>query len=489
MRTHFLLFLSLVIGYSIQAQKRVIKNIDRSVSQRSIESHLRFYASDEMRGRNTATIENEIAAKYIAERMRAYGVSKPPGHDSFFQKVPLIQRKVPSVGTFTVGDSVFSLWDDLIFLTADNLSDSTEFVFINYGTAEDFEQKMEGKVAVGIYALPPEGTRLSKEEMIDRLIEKGAIALLELYRPSKYDWPLLINYLSGDQFELAGADVTDLTFPTGWIVDGNGEKLSFFKGLENKEIFIEVKGAETDTVEVPNVVGYIEGTDPDLKEEYILISAHLDHVGVKNVLGAEDSIWNGARDNGIGITNMLTAAEYFGENPPKRSIIFLACNAEEVGLLGSQWYADHPLFPLNKTVFNINTDTGGYNDSTKVTVVGLDRTSIKDVLMESSRPFGLETIDDPVPEENTFDRSDNVSFAEKGIPAISYGPGYTSKDEEIDKYYHQPGDEPSTINYPFITQFCKAYIYTVWQIANHKEQISWKKGDKYEPAGDLLYGR
>ncbi len=489
MRTHFLLFLSLVIGYSIQAQKRVIKNIDRSVSQRSIESHLRFYASDEMRGRNTATIENEIAAKYIAERLRAYGVSTPPGQDSYMQKVPLIQRKVPNVGTLIVNDSVFSLWDDLIFLTANNLRDSTDFVFINYGTAEDLNQNMNGKVAIGIYALPPEGIRLSKEEMIERLVEEGAIALLELYRPSKYDWPLLVNYLSGDQFELPDADIMDMTFPTGWIVDGNGDKLNFFKDLKNKEVFIEVKGAATDTVEVPNVVGYIEGTDPDLKDEYILISAHLDHVGVKNVLGGEDSIWNGARDNGIGITNMLTAAEYFGRNPPKRSIAFLACNAEEVGLLGSQWYVDHPLFPLDKTIFNINTDTGGYNDSTKVTVVGLNRTSVKNVLIESSRPFGLETIDDPVPEENTFDRSDNVSFAEKGIPAISYGPGYTSKNEEIDKYYHQPGDEPSTINYPFIEQFCKAYIYSVWQIANQKEPVLWKEGDKYESAGDLLYRR
>ena len=474
--------------FSSEAQKKVVKNIKKSVSQQNIESHMYFYASDELRGRNTGTIENRIAARYIAERFRAYGVNPVDQQGGFFQEVGLTRTKIPNKAQLVVGDSVFNLWDDMIFTSPANLSmDSTSYVFIDYGTAADFENKdFEGKVAIGIYALPPEGQRLEREEMVSILKEKGAVALMELYRPSKFDWPLLINYLSNDSYDLEDKEVQEESFPVGWIVDPNLERLSFFKESEGLKVSINIQGSQIDKLTVPNVVGYIEGTDPDLKDEYILISAHLDHVGVKNVVPGEDSIYNGARDNGIGITNMLTTAEYFGKNPPKRSLLFLACNAEEVGLLGSEWYAEHPLVPLRKTVYNINTDTGGYNDVTKITIVGLNRTNTTPQLIESGKPFGLTVIDDQVPEENLYERSDNVSFARKGIPAVSYDPGYTAMDDEIKKYYHQPGDEPQTIDYDYLTKYCKAYIYAVY-LLSEMDNLKWTSGDPYEEAGNQLY--
>ncbi len=249
---------------------------------------------------------------------------------------------------------------------------------------------------------------------------------------------------------------------------------------------ITIEGKNNLSISVPNVVGYIEGTDPTMKSEYVMISAHLDHVGVSKADG--DSIWNGARDNGIGIANMLTAAEYLSKNPPKRSVAFLACNAEEKGLLGSRWYADHPVFPLEKTVFDLNTDTGGYNDVTKVTVVGFNRTSVTPLFVKSAQAFGLTAIDDPLPEENYYDRSDNVSFAAKGVPSVSYDPGYTEMNEEITKYYHQPADEPNTLDYEYLTKYSKSFIYAVWLIGNRTEEIFWEAGDKYEEAGKALYG-
>ncbi len=488
MRKEFQLYtICLLFSFSINAQ-RIVKDIKKSVSQQKIESHMYFYASDELRGRNTGTIENRIAARYIAERFRSYGVQPVDQEAGFFQEVGLTRTKIPNTAELVVGDSVFNLWDDMIFTSPANIDiDSTRFVFIEYGTAADFEGKdFEGKIAVGIYALPPEGQRLDKEEMISILKEKGALALLELYRPAKFDWPLLINYLSNDSYDLNDKEVETNDFPVGWIVDSNMERLKFFRESDSLSVSLSIQGSQTDSLTVPNVVGYIEGTDPKLKDEYILISAHLDHVGVKNVVPGEDSIYNGARDNGIGITNMLTTAEYFGKNPPKRSLLFLACNAEEVGLLGSEWYANHPLIPLRKTVYNLNTDTGGYNDITKITVVGLNRTNTAPELIKSGKPFGLTVIDDQVPEENLYERSDNVSFAKKGIPAISYDPGYTAMDDEIKKYYHQPGDEPETIDYDYLTKYCKAYIYAVY-LLSIKEDLRWSEGDKYEDIGKELY--
>ncbi|MEQ8553300.1 MAG: M28 family peptidase [Cyclobacteriaceae bacterium] len=489
MRKGFQLFIVCVLfGFSSEAQKKVIKNIEKSVSQQGIESHMYFYASDELRGRNTGTIENRIAARYIAERFRAYGVKPVDQQNGFFQEVGLTRTKIPNEAQLTVGDSVFNLWDDMIFTSPATLEiDSANYVFIDYGTAADFEDKnFEGKIAVGIYALPPEGQRLERDEMVSLLKEKGAVALLELYRPTKFDWPLLINYLSNDSYELSTQEVEESNFPVGWIVDPNLERLKFFRESESLPVSLSIRGSKIDHLTVPNVVGYIEGTDPKLKDEYILISAHLDHVGVKNVVPGEDSIFNGARDNGIGITNMLTTAEYFGKNPPKRSLLFLACNAEEVGLLGSEWYAEHPLIPLRKTVYNINTDTGGYNDVTKITVVGLNRTNTAPELIKSGKPFGLTVIDDQVPEENLYERSDNVSFAKKGVPAISFDPGYTAMDDEIKKYYHQPGDEPQTIDYEYLSKYCKAYIYAVY-LLTEMDTFKWTEGDKYQEAGKQLY--
>ena len=186
---------------------------------------------------------------------------------------------------------------------------------------------------------------------------------------------------------------------------------------------------------------------------------------------------------------MLNTAKYFAAHPPKRSILFLACNAEEVGLLGSKWYAEHPLVPLEKTVFNLNTDTGGYNDTSIVTIVGFNRTSVTPLLVEGAELFGLKATDDPLPEENFYDRSDNVSFAAKGIPAISYGPGYTEMNEAITKYYHQAADEPNTLDYDYLIRFSRAYIYTLKQIADTDKPLWWTAGDKYEEAGKQLYGK
>jgi len=480
------LLTALVIsGYS---QKKIEKHINESVSKTEIKSHLYFIASDELRGRNTGTIENEIAARYIAERFRSYGVKMAPGMDTYFQQVGLTKEVSPQKATFTVGDSSFSLGDDMVFFSSSNGTFEGEIVFAGYGLEDDLKNlDIEGKIVVAKAGNGNPNERLSpytikKQELIEKA---GGLGLVELFKPGRYPWKMILYYFSGEKYRL-NEDGGRSVFPSAWLKDSEG-LLAFFKEHSGENGTLTIEGKSNKNIKVPNVLGYVEGTDPKLKDEYIMISAHLDHVGVSPNEG--DSIWNGARDNGIGIANMLTAAEYLAKNPPRRSVAFLACNAEEKGLLGSRWYADHPIIPLDKTVFDLNTDSGGYNDVSVVTVVGFNRTSVTPVLAKAASAFGLTAIDDPLPEENYYDRSDNVSFAAKGIPAVSFDPGYTEMNEEITRYYHQPADEANTLDYDYLTKYAKSLVYAVTMIGNFEDDIFWTAGDKYEDAGKELYGR
>ena len=201
-----------------------------------------------------------------------------------------------------------------------------------------------------------------------------------------------------------------------------------------------------------------------------------------------DSIFNGTRDNAFGTANILVAARALAEVRPKRSILVLGFTGEEMGLLGSKYYAEHPVVPLEKCVFNLNNDGAGYNDTTLVTTFGGVRTGALKELQTAAAAFGLKVNEDPAPEQNLFDRSDNVSFAAKGIPSPTWSPGFTAFDDRIFKYYHQVTDNPNTISYTYLKRFCQAYAHAARLIANNPARPQWTKGDKYEAAGQQLYG-
>lgn len=490
MKKIYLLLTLSFITLGAFTQKKTIKNIESSVKQSEFKAHLYFVASDEVRGRNTGTIENEITARYIAERFRAYGVKMAPGTDSYFQSVGLVKEVSPNAATFTVGDKSFQMNEDLVFFASTNGIFEGEIIYAGYGLEEDLKGlDLKGKLVVAKAGNGNPNERLTpytikKQALVEAA---GGLGLIELFKPTRFPWKMIQYYFSGEKFRLSTSESGKKSmFPSAWLKDEEGTLLSYFEGISGQPGRLEISGQNNKEISVPNVLGIVEGTDPLLKKEYIMISAHLDHVGVGN--NETDSIWNGARDNGIGVANLLTAAEYFAKYPPKRSIAFLACNAEEKGLLGSRWYADHPIIPLNQTVFDLNTDTGGYNDVSKVTVVGFNRTSMTSFFTQAAGAFGLTAIDDPLPEENYYDRSDNVSFAAKGVPSVSFDPGYTEMNEEITKYYHQPADEANTLDYDYLIKYSRSYIYAVTLIGNTDQKIRWTPGDKYEEAGKELYG-
>ncbi len=272
-----------------------------------------------------------------------------------------------------------------------------------------------------------------------------------------------------------------------WLADANGEWEKIAKTTKS-EAKVMISGSLSGKVPSKNVIGWVEGKHPEKKKEFLVMTAHYDHIGVTYRGPEEDSIYNGARDNAIGVATLLETAKVIAENRPDYSVVFLALTAEEKGLLGSSWYGSHPIFPLNKTFFNFNTDGGGYNDTTIATVIGLNRTGVTENLKKAVAAFGLGVTDDPVPEQNLFDRSDNVNFAREGVPAITFTCGLTAFDAEIFKYYHQAGDEVESMDISYLTKYTKSFVYAAYLIANSKEKPFWKTGDKYEEVGKKLYG-
>ena len=241
-----------------------------------------------------------------------------------------------------------------------------------------------------------------------------------------------------------------------------------------------------------NVMGWVEGTDPKLKNEFIVLSSHYDHLGVakqpKMEEGKLDSIYNGTRDNAIGTTAVIDAARYFSKYPAKRSILFITFTGEELGLLGSKYFAEHPPMPLKQIVYDLNIDNASYNDTTAITLVGLGRTSADEDIQKACTVYGLSILPDPLG-GRLFKGSDNTPLAEKGIPAPTFSLGMRSFDQSILNRYHQLSDEVGNFNLNYGMKFIRAYILSAKNIADNPVQPEWKKGDEFEGVGKSLYQR
>lgn len=487
------LFLFFTLSLPLTAQSPETELIGKSVPQKDVEFNIRFLAADEFRGRDTGTPELKIAGRYIATWFKTNGINPAPGHEQYYQPVPLKRLFTPDEGTITLGDSTYSYPDDFIALSEPRGEFKGSIVVLNYGTESEIEEAdLEGKIVITKAGTDgqsnPQQWYRNTSEKNKRLKEAGAEAVIELYDNRQMPWGLITNYLNREQLILDDQQEDSGNLMHIWL-NSTGESLhATFEDMESDSAKIEIRGKENESVISNNVVGYIEGTDSDLKHEHILLSAHYDHLGVSPGPEEGNYVYNGARDNAAGTSAILLAARHLANHPPARSILIAAWTAEEKGLLGSAYFANNPMIPLDQIVYNLNIDGAGYNDTTKVTVIGLNRTTADDELKESARAFDLEAISDPAPEQNLFNRSDNVHFARHGIPAPTYSLGFTSFDDEINQHYHQVSDEAGTINYSYVTKYTKAYIYAVEAIANREETPFWIPGDTYEEAGKELYG-
>ena len=469
-RTGITLFAMAAFSAPSFSQAPTVQQINKIVTPGTALAPLHFLAADELMGRGSMRPEIHIAARYISESFRRLNLKAPAGTTDYFQTFSLQTMQSPTAGSLTINGKAFQMGTDLLQSAGRDTTLTATAVYVTKESLPNTDVK--GKLVI------------SDDNLSNSLLqEKGALAKITRFKKGNTPWNEYQQFFAGER------PVTT-TFPS-FIVNDEGGALPSGVSASPVQVTITSRGGMVKNVPMKNVIGWVEGTDPKLKSQFVVLTAHYDHVGVakqpKMVDGKPDSIYNGARDNAVGVAAVMSAAEYFAQHPPKRSVLFIAYAGEESGMLGSKHFAQNPVVPLRQLVYNLNIDNAGYNDTTVVTVVGLGRTSADANIQKAAAAYGLTAIPDPAPEQNLFDRSDNVSLAVKGVPAPSYSLGFRKFDEELGKYYHQVADEVSTMSPGYTMKYIRSFVLAAKYIADDKEQPIWQKGDKYEAAWKTLY--
>jgi len=478
------------------------KSYEDVINKNTLKEQVYFLASDELMGRNTGSEGIRIAAGYIADYFAMLGVSEFEDTPGYLQNVPFQSVKPAETCEVKIGNRQLVQRKDFLHRGGGPLTVKAPVVYIGYGLGDEENGTgdlknidLEGKIVVAdmgsgtpgdfneIFALSAR-----KREMVNQL---GGVAFIEVFNLN-FSWDRLVSYMLRPSLELDktedDADEDQITYL--WLASDNADLIGEIKAGTVKEAEINSSGLMIEKIRDNNVVGYVKGTDPEVNDEYILLTAHYDHLGagMANGRGAtpEDTIFNGDGDNAMGTVAVMGAAKAFAEHPARRSVIFLAVTGEEKGLLGSRYFANHPLVPLQQIIFNLNNDGGGMADTGYVNILGITRTGAEELITSACNQFGLDVNTDPA-FEFLFNASDNVNFARKGIPAPTFSPGFKIFDQNTPKHYHRPSDEAETIDYTYYTKFVRAYARAARNIANAPDTPTWVEGDEYEQAGKELY--
>ncbi len=479
-----------VIFLSMPVWTLAQSDVSESVTRDFVEAQIRFLASDLLEGRKTGSRGNQLAAKYLEESFRSLGLQSAEGLTGYRQQIDFSQISPADSLKLTIEAEDLDA-NNVIVMQGEDIDFQGKMVYAQQAWGDDIKDlELGGKYVLAYLGSPgrrgaQEGFQRSKEK-IKALMEKGAEGLIEVYN-GRVPWTYVKRFMDSPRMQVGSA--VEGSFPHMVINHDMSQVIKKKSGGSTVNLICQTDGVSRQTIFSSNVVAMVEGSDPELKDEYLVLTAHYDHIGLsRSPENKSDTVFNGARDNAIGCATMLGAAKYLAMYPPKRSVLCVAFTGEEMGLLGSQYFVDHPVVPLRKMVFALNTDGAGYNDTTIVSLIGCDRVSLASELKESVRKAGLAPFSDPAPEQNLFDRSDNASFAAKGIPAPSFSPGFKAFDDEIMKNYHQLSDEADDLDYNYLHKFCLAYIHAAVAIANSPDKPRWMADDKYEPAFNQLYG-
>lgn len=462
-----------------------------TVNKNEIEAHIYFLTDDLLKGRETGSEGLSIAASYLANAFRGYGVKPNPQNGTYYQTVPLIKKMPPAKIRLSLNNTEYR---ELATIESISVLYSGDAVYVGFGLEQDYS----GKEVAGKFVVCKGGSeagntvrdawrmRMQKQALAKA---KGALGVIELLKAEDEIWGFIEHDFNSTQFSIPkdGTTPDPPGFNYHWLLDADESLAALFEGKGVFPMQFESDGQSLGSITSQNVIGLVEGSDPELKKEFIIYSAHYDHVGIGKPDETGDSIYNGARDNAVGTTTVLSMAENMAKYPTKRSALFILFTGEEKGLLGSEYYVEHPVLPLKQMVYCFNSDNGGYNNTELATIIGLTRTTAEKDIVAAAAAFSLKAIEDPAPEQGLFDRSDNVHFAKKGIPAPTFSLGFESFDGDVTKYYHQPGDEADTLDYDYLEQFFRAYVLAGRLLGNNPETPFWVPGDSYEAAGKALY--
>ena len=447
-----------------------------TITVADLQARLGILAHDSMRGRNTPSPEIMETAEYVAAQFRAFGL-EPGAGDSYLQMYPLNMLKPGAADkqglqiTGPDGAAAQLTYGDQFFPLPDRITAQGSGALVRIESAET-RIDASGKVAV-IHVTPSNFRDVfsgNYNEAVSSANPLATLAVLEVPMPM---FEGMRSALSGERVTLGAAEEAGER-PTVFVLQDAlpaelAERISAGTELSGWSAAVRVS-SESQTVEAPNTVGLLRGSDPQLKDEYIVFSAHMDHVGVRGASDG-DSIFNGADDNASGTVTVVELAEAFAslEQRPRRSLIFLTVSGEEKGLLGSRWYAEHPTFPLEQTVANINMDMVGRNWQDTIAVIGKEESSLGQRVEEIAAQhaeLNMAVIDDIWPDQNFYRRSDHFNFARNGVPILFFFNG-THED------YHRASDEPAKIEYEKMSRIGQLIFYLGLDIANADQPPEW----------------
>ncbi len=460
-----------------------------NVSQSEVSKDIRYLASDELGGRGTGSPGIEKAATYISEVFAEASVSTLPGSNQYAQKVPLVEQSVAESATFQVADKTYVIEKDLLVLSQSTIDQSAPLKFFGEVTAAELlQENLEGAIVVTIAGSKEEGDpRAFYKLALDKqkaVAAKGGLALIELYRSPRAPFSQIYRFFGKGGLKIDKS--SGATIPLLWLNDPKGSNLQVMDESAGTAVKLSLKPGTKKVVPANNILGYIQGTDPTLAQEIVVISAHYDHLGIDGSRGGVDSIFNGARDNGLGTAALLGVARHFGAHPGRRPILLAAWTAEEKGLLGSAYFVESPIVPLKTIAYNLNFDGAGYDDTTSVTINGYGRTTAQEGVDAAVSKVGIKPNPDPVPQMNLYQYSDNWSFAKIGIPAMNLAPGFTGFSPELMKYYHQAGDHVDGLDFAYVTRYVTAAVAASQAVVNLQDKPTWTAGDALAPSSEKM---
>lgn len=460
-----------------------------------VRRHLRFISSDELGGRMVGTLGNQVAARYISEHFQSFGVQVVPGMKDYSQEIFLERVDSPEAGFIQMGSTILRAGTDFVSLGTTPEVGSYQWVKVlpELRDREDGGYRgmqVDQKVIIGSFGTGQDRVTALKETAVRvrRAAQRGAKALVEIYQGG--NWDRLRQYLMRSRIRLQ-QDSSLPSTPTLPYFLVNGDSVGE-AAWQEETIILDVEGIKKKEFSSSNVVGIIPGTDKSVSQEFVLLVAHYDHLGTSLLLpGAsqDDYIFNGARDNGIGVVTLIAAAKSLSHRPARRPVIVLATTAEEQGLLGSKYYISAPVVPLKDTIFALNVDAAGFDSTDAVTILGLNRTTAAAQIKKSCLQYGLEPLAGPPEVQSLFARSDNFVFAKSGVPSPTFTPVIRSLNGKAFQYYHQPSDEVGDdFDFEYLLRFTQAFSMAARLIADSGTTPGWVLGDPLRKISLELYG-
>ncbi len=529
------------------APPRALRSALDTITAEDLLRHITVLASDEFEGRAPATPGEEKTVAYLSREFARLGLEPGNPDGTWVQEVPLVGLTMLEPHfEYAAGERVVTptqpaeavIWTKR-FVPEVRVEDS-ELVFVGYGVEapeygwDDYKGlDVRGKTLVMLIndpavPDPKDPTRLDPRFFAGRAMTyygrwtykfeiaaaKGAAAALIIHEdgPAGYPWSVVAESNSGEQFDLARADGNrGRAAIEGWVTRAQGQALCAAAGLDLEAL--KRTAVRPDFRPVPlglkarfalrtrlrevrshNVVARLPGADPRRRDEYVVLTAHWDHLGRDPHLEG-DQIYNGAFDNATGVAALLEVAGAAARLRPRpaRSLLFLALTAEEQGLLGAAHYAAHPLYPLERTVANLNVDgMNPWGRTRDVEVIGYGRTTLDEVLRRAAATQGRVVKPDSEPEKGRFYRSDHFEFAKRGVPALYLKAGLDFRDrppdygrtrarEYLQQHYHRVTDEVRPDwDLSGAVEDTRLLFQVAWRVAQAREWPAWKPGSEFQ---------